>query len=152
VNRLSAAHSGSIDPKHAHDVIAPQQAVELVSEHLGVAILTQPSTAGFHADGVVVRPLSDGSLCFETCVIMRTDNGSRLVNEYVRMFLRRYAPPRRPPKPTESSLDSSSLGLENANPAVSPLNEGLGVRSNRLRGVHNKRITSGRPNSDRTGG
>jgi hypothetical protein len=24
-------------PKHAHDVIAPQQAVDLVSEHLGVA-------------------------------------------------------------------------------------------------------------------
>ena len=40
---MDAAQFGSIAPKHAHDVIAPQQAVELVSEYLGVAILTQPS-------------------------------------------------------------------------------------------------------------
>ena len=32
---MDAAQSGSIVPKYAHDVIAPQQAVELVSEHLG---------------------------------------------------------------------------------------------------------------------
>ena len=80
---MDAAHSGSIVPKYAHDVIAPQQAVELVSEHLGVAILTQPSTTDFHADGVVVKPLSDASLCFNTCVNLRADNTSRLIEEYV---------------------------------------------------------------------
>jgi len=95
---MDAAQSGSIAPKLAHDVIAPQQAVELVSEHLGVAILTQPSMTGFHADGVVVKPLSDTSLCFKTCVILRADNSSRLLDEYVRMFLRRYSSQRLPPK------------------------------------------------------
>ena len=100
---MEAARRESIIPKHAHDVMAPQQAVDLVSDHVGIAILTQPTTAGFHADGVVVKPLSDVSLCFETCVIMRTDNGSRLVNEYVRMFLRKYALPRLPPKQVELS-------------------------------------------------
>ena len=40
---------------------------------------------------------------------MRTDNGSRLVNEYVRMFLRNYAPPRRLPKPAESSPTAQVL-------------------------------------------
>ena len=84
----------SIIPKHAHDVMAPQQAVDLVSDHVGIAILTQPAARGIHADGVVVKPLSDASLCFKTCVIMRTDNGSRLVNEYVRAFLKKYAPQR----------------------------------------------------------
>jgi hypothetical protein len=43
---------------------------------------------------VVVKPLSDPSLCFQTCVIMRADDNSRLVNEYVRAFLRKYAPQR----------------------------------------------------------
>ncbi len=100
---MEAARRESIVPKHAHDVMAPQQAVDLVSDHVGIAILTQATAVGFHADGVIVKPLSDASLCFETCVIMRTDNGSRLVNEYVRMFLRKYAPPRRLPKPAESS-------------------------------------------------
>jgi hypothetical protein len=117
---MEAARRESIIPKHAHDVMAPQQAVDLVSDHVGIAILTQPTAAGFHADGVVVKPLSDASLRFETCVIMRTDNGSRLVNEYVRMFLRKYACA----PATQASgnvTDSSSLGLENANSAVAPL-------------------------------
>ena len=97
---------GSIVPRYAHDVIAPQQAVELVSEHLGVAILTQPSTTGFHADGVVVKPLSDPSLCFNTCVILRADNTSRLVEEYVRMFLRRYSSQRLPPNQVKLSISA----------------------------------------------
>jgi DNA-binding transcriptional LysR family regulator len=107
---MDAAQSGSIAPKHAHDVIAPQQAVELVSEHLGVAILTQPWTTGSHADGVVVKPLSDTSLCFKTCVILRANNTSRLVEEYVRMFLRKYAPQRLPPKQVKLSPPARVLG------------------------------------------
>jgi len=53
---MDAAQLGSIAPKHAHDAIAPQQAADLVSEHVGVAILTQPTAPGFHPDGVVVKP------------------------------------------------------------------------------------------------
>jgi hypothetical protein len=89
--------------------------VDLVSDHVGIAILTQPTARGIIADGVVLRPLSDATLCFETCVIMRTDNGSRLVNEYVRMFLRKYAPPRRPPK--EVKLTPSARVLDWKTPA-----------------------------------
>jgi len=40
---MDAARRESIVPKHAHDIITPQQAVELVSEHVGVAILTKPT-------------------------------------------------------------------------------------------------------------
>src|SRR5208282_2367776 len=37
---MEAARREGIAPKHAHDVITAQQAVHLVSEHVGVAILT----------------------------------------------------------------------------------------------------------------
>jgi DNA-binding transcriptional LysR family regulator len=107
---MDAAQRGSIAPKHAHDIIAPQQAVDLVSEHVGVAILTQPTATRFHGDGVVVKPLSGAALCFETCVIMRADNVSRLVNEYVRVFLRKYAPQRLPPKQVKLSPSARVLG------------------------------------------
>jgi len=110
----------SIAPKHAHNVIAPQQAVDLVSDHVGVAILTQPMARGIHADGVVVKPLSDTSLCFQTCVIMRADNESRLVNEYVRMFLRNYAPQRVPPKQVQLSPPARVLGWKRATPPSRP--------------------------------
>jgi LysR family transcriptional regulator, benzoate and cis,cis-muconate-responsive activator of ben and cat genes len=109
---MDAAQRGSIVPKHAHDVIAPQQAVDLVSEHVGVAILPQPTATGFHADGVVVKPLSDASLCFATCVIMRADNTSRLVNEYVRVFLRKYAPQRLPPKQVKLSSCAQVISIK----------------------------------------
>jgi DNA-binding transcriptional LysR family regulator len=97
---MDAALRESIIPNHAHDIITAQQAVELVSEHVGVAILTKP-TRSLHADGVIVRPLSDTSLWFETCVIMRASDSSRLVNEFVRSFLRKHAPQRLQPKQME---------------------------------------------------
>lgn len=117
---MDAAQCGSIAPKNAHDVIAPQQAVDLVSEHLGVALLTQPSATGFHADGVVVKPLSDTSLCFNTCVILRADNTSRLIEEYVRMFLRRYSSQRLPPKQVELSSSAQVLGWKTPIPPSRP--------------------------------
>ena len=103
---MDAARREGIAPKHAHDIITAQQAVHLVSEHVGVAILTNPTALGFRAEGVVVKPLSDTSLCFETCVIMRTDDDSRLANEFARSFLRKYAPQRLPPKQMELWLSA----------------------------------------------
>jgi DNA-binding transcriptional LysR family regulator len=98
---MEAARREGINPKHAHDVITAQQAVHLVSEHVGVAILTKPMALGVRAEGVVVKPLSDTSLCFQTCVIMRTDDDSRLANEFARSFLRKHAPQQLPPKQME---------------------------------------------------
>ena len=102
---MDAARREGIAPKHAHDIHTAQQAVHLVSEHVGVAILTKSAVA-VGAQGVVVKPLSDASLCFETCVIIRTDNTSRLANEFARSFLRRYEPQRLPPKQMELSLSA----------------------------------------------
>ena len=113
---LDASRREGITPKHAHDIITAQQAVHLVSEHVGVAILTKPTTVGFSAEGVVLRPLSDTSLCFETCLIMRTDHDSRLANEFARSFLRRFQPQILPPKQMELSLLRLSCQLENGNP------------------------------------
>ncbi len=117
---MDTARRESIAPKHAHNVIAPQEAVDLVSDHVGIAIVAQPTARGFHADGVVVKPLSDTLLCFETCVIMRADNDSRLVNEYVRMFLRKYAPRRLPPKEVILSPSVRVLGWKKAIPPSRP--------------------------------
>jgi len=77
-----------------------QQAVHLVSEHVGVAILAKPPV-GTNAQGVVVKPISDASLCFEAGVIMRADDDSRLANEFTQSFLHKYAPEQLPPKQME---------------------------------------------------
>jgi DNA-binding transcriptional LysR family regulator len=105
-----------IVPKRGHDIITPQEGVHLVSEHVGVAILSQPTALGFRAEGVVVKPLSDESLCFQTYVIMRKDDDSRLTNEFVRSFLRRYVYQRRPPKPIELAPSSRVVSMKKASP------------------------------------
>jgi hypothetical protein len=74
---------------------------------------------------LVVRPLSDPTLCFETCVITRTDNGTRLVNEYVRMFLRKICAPTPATKADKIVAVRPSVGLENANPSVAPLKHSI---------------------------
>ena len=101
---MSAAKREGIAPRHAHDIMTPQEAVHLVSENVGVAILTKPTALGFHTEGVVVKPLSDTSLWFETCLVMRSDDNSRLANEFGRSFLRKYAPQHLAPKQMMLSL------------------------------------------------
>src|SRR5438034_8680227 len=83
-----------------------QQAFHLVSEGAGVAILPWPSTLGLRAEGVTVRTLSDLSLSFETCLIMRRDDNSKLVNDFARAFLRKHVPKPGPGRQMELPLSA----------------------------------------------
>ena len=87
---LEAARIEAIAPKAAHDTFTAQQAVYLVSQHAGVAIFAEAPSLTL-PNGVLIKPLTDKSLSFETCLTMRADQGSRAVNEYARAFLRKYA-------------------------------------------------------------
>ena len=102
---MDTAQREGITPKRAHDIHTVEQAVLLVSEHVGVAILTKP-VVGVSAQGVVVKPLSDTSLCLKTCVIMSSNNDSRLANEFARSFLRRYEPQIMSPKQMDLLLSA----------------------------------------------
>jgi hypothetical protein len=85
-----------------------------IEKQLRFRLFTKPAALGCCAQGVVVKPLSDESLCFQTCVIMRKDDDSRLTNEFARSFLRRYAYQRRPPKPIELSPTSRVVSIKKA--------------------------------------
>ncbi len=84
------AGNQGIPTRHAHEVMTAQEAFYLVSEGAGVAILPKPSVIGVQASGVVVVPLFDPSLTFETSLIMRRDEDSKVVNAFARTFLRKY--------------------------------------------------------------
>jgi len=103
---MKAAQREGIAPKRGHKIVTAQQAVHLVSEHVGVALLTKPPTLEDNAARVLVRPLSDTSLRFATCVIMRKDDDSGLANAFARSFLRRYAPQSPSPRQIELSLSA----------------------------------------------
>ena len=90
---MEAAQAEGISPKCTHDTITAEHAVHLVSENLGVAILPGLSSM-FRTERVVARPLCNPSLLFDTYLIMRADDDSRLVNDFARSFLRKFAPQR----------------------------------------------------------
>ena len=76
---LEAAQREAIVPKDVHDILTAQEAFHLVAQHVGVAILTKPTTldSGAKKD-VVVKPLSDPTLCFDMCLVMRADEVAAL--------------------------------------------------------------------------
>lgn len=103
---MEVARRDGITPRCTHDAVTAEQAVQLVSEQVGVGIVTKPNALAFRTKGVVLKPFSDKSLWFETCVIMRKDDDSRLTNQFVRSFLRKYTAPHQSATQMELSLSA----------------------------------------------
>jgi len=87
---MEAARRDGITPKCVHAAVTSEQAVQLVSEEVGVGIISKPHPLAFRAKGVVLKPFSEKALWFETSVVMRKDDDSRLTNQFVSTFLRKY--------------------------------------------------------------
>jgi DNA-binding transcriptional LysR family regulator len=88
---LEAAKREKILPKNLHETFTYEQAVQLVLERAGVGILTQACAPDFRVDHLVVMPLSDASLRFDTCLVMRALDDAKLSNGFGRSFLRRFS-------------------------------------------------------------
>ena len=103
---IAVARRDGIRPKCTHDAVTAEQAVQLVSEQVGVGIVTKPNALDSRTKNVVLKPFSDKSLWFETFVIMRKGDDSRLTNQFVRSFLRKFAV--QPPSATQMELSLSA--------------------------------------------
>lgn len=90
---MASARRDGITPKCTHDVVTAEQAIHLVSEQVGIGIVTKPNAFDSRPKNVVLKPFSDNSLRFETCVIMRKGDDSRLTNQFVRTLLRKFKLP-----------------------------------------------------------
>lgn len=88
---VEAAKREKILPKNLHETFTYEQAVQLVLEHAGVGILTQAGAPDVRPDHLVVLPLSDVSLRFDTCLVMRAVDNAKLSNGFGRSFLRRFS-------------------------------------------------------------
>jgi len=103
---LAAARCQGITPKTAHDIMGVRQAIHLVSEGLGVAILSEPLALEIRTKEIVVKPISDTSLFVPTCLVMRADDKSPLIKEFAHAFLSRFTG--RPPMSAQLELFRSS--------------------------------------------
>jgi len=103
---LAAARRDGIRPKCTHDAVTAEQAIHLVSEQVGVGIVTKPNAFDSRPKNAVLKPFSDKSLRFETCVIMRKGDDSRLTNQFVRTLLRKFNLASQPGSQMELSLSA----------------------------------------------
>lgn len=99
---LERARQQGIAPRKAHEIMDLRQAIHLVSEGLGIAILSEPLAMEIQTKGIKVKPISDQFLFVPTCMVMRADEESPLTKEFARAFLNRFAT--RPTMPTQLEL------------------------------------------------
>jgi len=88
---MSLAQREQIVPDEIHEVLGVSDAFHVVTEQSGIAFISKATALSTHLDGVVFKPLSDESLLFDTCLVTRAEETSRLVNQFGREFLKRYS-------------------------------------------------------------
>lgn len=87
------AREYAIVPQEVHHVVTPEEAIRLVFEHAGVALTARAAALGNRQPGVIMKPLGEVQLIVKTYLALRSNESSRMVNEFARAFLRKCAPP-----------------------------------------------------------
>lgn len=75
--------------RNNQNVLAADEAFQLVAENVGIAFLTMASALRMKRPGIAVRPLLDKELRVELYLVSRADNRSKLASEFVRAFVKR---------------------------------------------------------------
>jgi len=97
--------------RNNENVLAAEEAVQLVAENIGIAFLTKIGALRAKGNGVTVRSLVDNELRVEIYLVSRADNRSKLVSQFARAFMER----------TEQVLFPPQMVLPSGESSVSPL-------------------------------
>jgi DNA-binding transcriptional LysR family regulator len=79
-----------ITVKEVQHILTAQESLPLVAEHGYISFVTQSTAMRTRYPGVVFRPIRDKELFLQTSLIMRAENDSRLVNSFVRAYLKTF--------------------------------------------------------------
>ena len=88
---MHLASKEQLVPNEIHEVLSASDAFYVVTELGGVAFVSKATALNTQIDGIVFKPLSDESLWFDTCLVMKAEEKSRVVNQFGREFLRKYS-------------------------------------------------------------
>ncbi len=80
----TVASEKEIHPADIHHYTSPEEASGLVREHHAVALLPRAAAWRIARDGITIRPLAEDRLRLITNLVVRADNKSRLVTEFVK--------------------------------------------------------------------
>jgi hypothetical protein len=85
----SEALVAGVGPSEVHGVMGAEEAVPLILEHSGLALLPQAEAWRVAADGITIRPLAEQNLHLVTSLAARAESKSRLVTEFVKATARK---------------------------------------------------------------
>jgi DNA-binding transcriptional LysR family regulator len=80
----TVASDKGVHPSDIYPFTSPDEASELIREHRGLAFLPRTAAWRIARDGITIRPLAEDRLRLITCLAVRIDSKSRLVNEFVK--------------------------------------------------------------------
>jgi DNA-binding transcriptional LysR family regulator len=86
---LEAGKQAGVAPVELHHYMAPQEVTHLIPENFGIAFMEKGMAEQLANVQMVALPLAVQTLQVTTCLVLRADQTSRLVNEFGRAFLRR---------------------------------------------------------------
>ncbi len=78
-----------IIPSGIQHFMIPEEAIPLLNEPGGVVIVGKSGALRIARAGLTMRPLDEVKLMMTTLLISRADNGSQVISELVRNFMRR---------------------------------------------------------------
>lgn len=89
---MDEARLANVTPVEVHHYLSAEESVRLVGENFGVAFVAKGIAEQLRGQGIAMRPLSPSSLHVSSYLVLRSDQSSRLVNEFGRAFLRKVLP------------------------------------------------------------
>ena len=132
---LDASRQAAVSPVELHHYVAPQEAVQRITENFGIAFKAKGVAEQIRNPEIAVRPMSEVAPQITSYLVLRADQSSRLVNEFGRAFLRKVLP--------NSKIEDASGQLSLAHAAIGRLRRLFGG-SKSLSGHHH--YTSAYPN------
>ena len=89
---MEEARVSAVSPIELHHYVSPQESLQLIAGNFGVAFAAKGIAEELHGRDVAVRPLAHPSLQVNSYLVLRSDQASRLVNDFGRAFLKRVVP------------------------------------------------------------
>lgn len=89
---FEAAKRASVTSIELHHYVAPQEVLPLIAQNFGVAFMSKGMAEQLSGREIVARPLEEPSMRITNYLVLRGDQGSRLVNDFGRALLKKLVP------------------------------------------------------------
>ena len=86
---IRVAREKHVTPDQIHHVLTPEEAFPFISQGRGLAFLPKVGALRMARGSITLRPLIEDELLLGTYVVVRADNKSKMLSEFLRTYVRK---------------------------------------------------------------